>query len=92
MEYGCHIFLKVFQLKKPNVYIKNLGFRSKTKVFQKIFLKILDVFHIEFEILGIPSEIPSILKKLLNSGFKKALCISCSISIFNLDQSSATST
>ena len=42
--------------------IKSPGFRSKSSVFQIKKYEILGVSHIEFEILGVLSEAPSILE------------------------------
>ena len=55
MEYDCHIFLKhlVFQM-------KNLVFRSN----QIRNFEMLGFSHLEFEILGISSKMPSISKKM----------------------------
>ena len=46
----------------PSISIKNLGFRSKYQVFRIRNFEILGFSHLEFEILGISSEIPSISK------------------------------
>ena len=64
MEYDCHIFLKylVFQIKNLVFQSKYLGFRSKNQLFRVWNFEILGFSHLEFEILGISSEIPSISK------------------------------
>ena len=46
----------------PSILLENLGFRSKYLVFRFRNFEILDFWHLEFEILGISSEIPSISK------------------------------
>ena len=48
--------------KKPSILIANPGFRSKNPVFHIKKFEILGFFHIEFEIIGILSEMASILK------------------------------
>ena len=59
MEYDCHM-------------IKNFGFRSKNQVFRIKNFEILGFSHLEFEILGISNEIPSISKSV---GFRSYLRI-----------------
>ena len=56
MEYDCHIFLKcvVFQTKKPNILIEIPSI--------SIINQIIGFSHLDFEILGISNEIPSISK------------------------------
>ena len=49
-------------IKIPSTLIENLGFRSKYLVFRIKNFEILGFSHLEFEILGISSEIPSISK------------------------------
>ena len=51
-------------IKIPSISIKNLGFRSKYQVFRIRNFEILGFSHLEFEILDISSEIPSISKKM----------------------------
>ena len=47
-----------------SISTKNLGFQSKCEVFRIRNFEILGFSHLEFEILGISSEIPSISKKV----------------------------
>ena len=65
MEYDCHIFSKylVFQMKNVVFQSKYLALRSKIRNFEK-----LGFSHLEYEILSISSEIPSISKKVWNPG------------------------
>ena len=70
MEYDCHIFSKylVFQMKNisieiHSISIKTLEFRSKYLVFWIRNFEILGFLHLEFEIVGTSSEIPSISKR-----------------------------
>ena len=51
-------------IEMPSISIENLGFRSKYWVFRFRNFEILGFSHLEFEILGISSEIPSISKKV----------------------------
>ena len=57
-----HIFEKsIISIEKVSISNeKNLVFRSKNPVFQIKKFEILGFLHIEFEILGISSEIPGI--------------------------------
>ena len=48
--------------KKPSILIANPGFDKKTPVFQIKKIEILGFSHIEFEIIGILSEMASIQK------------------------------
>ena len=48
----------------PSIWIENLGFRSKYEVFRFRNFEILGFSHLEFEILGISSEILSVSKKV----------------------------
>ena len=49
----------------PNILIENLGFRSNYyTIFRIINFEILGFPHLEFVILGISSETPSISKKV----------------------------
>ena len=47
---------------KHRISMENLRFRSKNSVFQIKSFEMLGFLNIEFEILGISSEIPSIWK------------------------------
>ena len=53
---------------KPSISTENPGFRSKYYVFRIKYFEILDFSHLQFEILGISCEIPSISKKMWNPG------------------------
>ena len=46
----------------PSISIKNLGSRSKCYIFRILNFELLGFSHLEFGILGISSEIPSISK------------------------------
>ena len=52
-----------------SISIENLRFQMKKPLFQIINFEILDYLHIEFEMLDIFSEIPSISKKVWNSRY-----------------------
>ena len=58
MEYDCRIFLKyfVFRMESLVFQIKKLAILSKSPVFQIKNFEILGFLYIEFEILGISSE------------------------------------
>ena len=65
MEYDCRIFLKyfVFRMESFQVFqIKKLVILSKSPVFQIKNFEILGFLYIEFEILGISSEMSIISK------------------------------
>ena len=76
MEYNCHTNWRPsisneklsISNEKLSISIANLGFWSKSPVFQIKIFEILGFSHVEFEILGIFSEIPSISKKMWNRG------------------------
>ena len=55
---------------KPSISIGKLRSRSKYPLFRIKNFEILGFLHIEFEILGISSEIPSISKEFWNPGFQ----------------------
>ena len=64
MEYDCRIFLKyfVFRMESLVFQIKKLVILSKSPVFQIKNFEILGFLYIEFEILGISSEMSIISK------------------------------
>ena len=64
MEYDCRIFLKyfVFRIESLVFQIKKLVILSKSPVFQIKNFEILGFLYIEFEILGISSEMSIISK------------------------------
>ena len=64
MEYDCRIFLKyfVFRMESLVFQIKKLAILSKSPVFQIKNFEILGFLYIEFEILGISSEMSIISK------------------------------
>ena len=75
MEYDCHVF-KVASISNEkssisieisSILIKNLDFNQNTRYFESELSKYF-FLHLEFEILDISSETPSISKMVWSSG------------------------